>query len=71
VSDGKHLRDGLTHPSPYVNHDTEDPGKIIRIIGITIEQVQSLLSAAVRYVRAVEVGLGHDPSRSVPWLQSL
>ncbi len=66
--DGKLLRDGLTHPSPYVNRDTADPGKIVRIVQVTPDALHILLSAAVAYVRKVEIGLGRNPARTVPWL---
>ena len=37
--------------------------------GITPEQIQRLLFASIEYVRKVEIALGHDVSRSAPWLK--
>lgn len=69
TNEGKLLRDSLTHPSPYVNFDTNDPGKIARIITIQPDQVRQLLESTVSYVRKIEEALGRDPGLSTPWLE--
>ncbi len=69
VGEGKQLRDSLTHPSPYINFESEKPPKMQMIAGVTYEQVKKLLFAAIEYVSKVEVVIGHEITKSVPWLK--
>ena len=69
LGEGRLIRDALTHPSPYINFQSETPTKMQMIAGLTAEHINKLLLAAISYVRKVEEGLGHDLSRSVPWLK--
>jgi hypothetical protein len=69
LTEGKALRDCLTHPSPYINRESDDPSKLARLLTINADQVRRLLDCAVTYVRRVEESLGHDVNRSVPWLK--
>lgn len=66
---GKSLRDALTHPSTFINRESDEPPKFQLVAGLTLEQVKKVLVSAVSFVRKVEVALGHDPSLSVPWLE--
>ena len=68
LGEGKLLRDALTHPTPFVNSQSTNPTKMQMIGGITPEQIHRLLSASIGYVRKVEIALGHNVARSMPWL---
>jgi hypothetical protein len=68
TNEGKELRDALTHPSPYRNHDSNNPSKSQLIMGLTSDQIKRLLGAATAYVYRVEITLRRDPSQSIPWL---
>ena len=70
LGEGKSLRDSFTHPSPYVHPKTLDIEKTRAIVGIRDDQVKRLLKAVVHYVLNVEEGLGRDPRKTVPWLES-
>ncbi len=69
LGEGKLLRDSLTHPSPYINFETGDLGKIARLITINTDQVLRLITAACEYVLLVEKALGRDPGQSMPSLK--
>jgi len=69
VSDGKSLRDGLTHPSPYSSAEAYDQGKIAQIIGINRERVGRLVEAVTDYVGKVEKALGRDETLTIPWMK--
>ena len=69
AEEGKRLRDSLIHPSPYINFESKKPPKIQMIAGVTYEQVKKLLSTSIEYVHKVEVALGHDIAKTVPWLK--
>ncbi|MCE5282754.1 MAG: hypothetical protein LLG93_11690 [Deltaproteobacteria bacterium] len=66
--EGKALRDGLTHPSPFVDPKTQEFEKVVANISIKPEQVKRILLAACKYTKRIEIMLGRDPARSVPWL---
>ena len=68
LGEGKILRDGLTHPSPYTNPKTGELEKSLANIAIKPEQVRRLFRAAARYIRKIETSLGRDPTKSTPWL---
>jgi len=69
---GKLLRDAITHPSAFLNWESDEPSKIQLIAGITKEQVKKVLVSAVNFVRKVEAALGHDPQRlSLQEIESL
>ena len=68
LGEGKILRDGLTHPSPYTNPRTGELEKSLANIAIKPEQVRRLFRAAARYIRKIETSLGRDPTKSTPWL---
>lgn len=60
---GKLLRDAITHPSAFINWESDEPSKFQLIAGVTKEQVGKVLVSAVNFVREVEAALGHDPQR--------
>ncbi len=67
--EGKALRDGLTHPSPFVDPRTQEFEKVVANIAIQPGQIKQILLAAFRYTKKVESFLGRNPSKSIPWLQ--
>lgn len=66
--EGKRLRDSLTHPSAFINWESNEPSKVQMVGGVALDQVKKILSSAVNFVRKVEIALGHDTSLSAPWL---
>ena len=69
LSDGKVLRDGLTHPSPFIYPKKLTLEKIRANIAIYPEQVKGVFRGGARYIWKVENALGRDPKKSAPWLQ--
>ena len=69
LGEGKILRDGLTHPSPFINPKTGQLEKTLANVAIKPEQVKRLFEAAARYIWKIETSLGRDPSQSTPWLR--
>jgi len=53
LNEGKILRDSLTHPSPYSNYETNDPGKIVRILQMNSDTVGRLFAASIEYVLSI------------------
>jgi len=69
LTEGRAIRDALTHPSPYGNRSTNDPSKTERLLTTNANQLKQLFESAMIYVKRTEESLGHDPSKSVPWLR--
>jgi len=67
--EGKVVRDGLTHPSPFVNPKTQEFEKVVANISIQPGQVKRIFLAACSYTKRTEIMLGRDPIQSIPWLQ--
>lgn len=68
INEGKELRDGLTHPSPFVNPKTLTLEKVRANIAIAPDQVKKVLRAAGSYVLKVEEMLGRETKKTTPWL---
>src|SRR2546426_5399591 len=59
LTEGRAIRDALTHPSSYVNWDSKDPSKTTRMLTINPGQLKQLFESAIVYVRRTEDSLGH------------
>ncbi len=68
INEGKELRDGLTHPSPFVNPKNLTLEKVRANIAIVPDQVKRVLIAAGKYILEVEEMLGRETKKSTPWL---
>jgi hypothetical protein len=68
LTEGRAIRDALTHPSPYINWDSKDPTKTYRMLTINPDQLKQLFQSAIVYVRRTEESLGREVTRSMPWL---
>ncbi|MFH1124173.1 MAG: hypothetical protein V1758_11010, partial [Pseudomonadota bacterium] len=69
INEGKDLRDGLTHPSPFLSPNNLTLDKVLANIAIKPDQVKKVFRAAGKYVWKVEEVLGHEPKKTTPWLQ--
>jgi hypothetical protein len=70
ATEGKRLRDALTHPSPFLDAKSAAHTKLILLVSLRLHQVRDLIAAARDYVVTVERQLGRDPGQTVPWLFS-
>lgn len=68
VQDGKEVRDAITHPSAHYDPEVHEQKKITLLAGLTLPELESLYRDICDYVRFVEEGIGHEATRSVPWL---
>lgn len=68
MTEGKKMRDALTHPSPYVDPKTRIAEKLTLIATVNLPFAEQLFKAAKGYVLRVEKRLGKDPKKTVPWL---
>lgn len=67
ASEGKDIRDALTHPSPYVDPKSGLEEKLFWVTGVGFDGAEQLFNAAKEYVFAVEKGVGKDPHKTMPW----
>jgi len=65
ATDGKRLRDALTHPSYYIDPKTQSQQKLHFMTGVNLLLVEQLFEAAKEYVGFVESSLGKDPKHWV------
>ena len=68
IRDGKQLRDAITHPSAHFDPILREQKKVSLFAGLTLAELESLYKDVVAYIRFVEEGIGHDSTRSTPWL---
>lgn len=68
TTEGKELRDALTHPSPYFDPKSRLQRKVSLIANLKLTTVERVFSAAEEYVVTVEKSLANEPEKTVPWI---
>ena len=68
ATDGKRVRDALTHPSYYIDPRRGLQEKLHFVTGINLLLAEQIFEAAKDYVSFIEDSFGRDPKQSTPWL---
>jgi hypothetical protein len=68
ITDGKEIRDAITHPSAQYDPADHTQKKMTLLAGLKLPEMKSLYKDICEYVEFVEKGIGYDPKESVPWL---
>jgi hypothetical protein len=68
ASDGKELRDALTHPSPHLDRADRTFRKITLVTTVSFDALEAIFEAAKEYTLTIERALFGLPEETVPWL---
>ena len=68
ATDGRKMRDALTHPSPFVSPRSRVAEKLSLTATVRLPFAEQLFQAAKEYVLTVEKELGQEPKKTVPWV---